>query len=309
MAELRFDGKVALVTGGGRGLGRAHARLLAARGARVVVNDPGVSLTGDGADRGPAQAVVDEIVAAGGEAVANFDSVASAAGARAMVDQAIATFGGIDVVVNNAGNFLPGRPFAETSDATFDGLLQVHLMGTVNVIRAAWAHMIAQRYGRIVNTVSHVGYLGSTGRFEYAAAKAAIHGLTRTLAPEAQEHGIAVNAVAPGGITRPVQEMRNMPESFVNGAFAPELVSPTVAWLAHADCAVNGEVFGVMAGTTTRILIAETEGFSSPAPTPEAIRDNFDRILDSDAVDDSRLDFGASGEARGMALVARYEAL
>jgi NAD(P)-dependent dehydrogenase (short-subunit alcohol dehydrogenase family) len=305
MGELRFDGKVALVTGSGRGLGRGYALLLAARGAQVVVNDPGTDLAGAGSDSRPAAQVVEEIVAAGGKAVANFESVATEEGARAMVEQAVSTFGRIDIVINNAGNFLSKRPFAETSRGSFDSIWGVHVMGTVNVIRAAWPHLTAQRSGRIVNTTSHVGYLGLAGEMEYAVAKAGLHGLTRTLSLEAAIYGIAVNAVAPGGMTRPVTAYHVLPEIF-NSAFSPALVAPTVVWLAHEDCKVNGEIFGVMAGSTTRIRVAETKGFVSRTPTPDAIRDHFAGILDEATLAASGLTFGTEAEVRGGELVQRY---
>ncbi|KQX23530.1 MULTISPECIES: SDR family NAD(P)-dependent oxidoreductase [unclassified Sphingomonas] len=307
MGELRLDGRVALVTGAGRGLGRAHARLLAAHGAKVVVNDPGVGLGGEGGDETPARDVVAEIEADGGTAVANFDTVATEDGARAMVRQAIDSFGRIDIVVNNAGNFFTRHGFVETSSESFASIWQVHVMGSVNVIRAAWPHMVDQGYGRVVNTASHTGYLGSRHNLEYSAAKAAIHGLTRTLSLEAEGHGIAINAVAPGGITRPVKLIEGIVERMPAGAFEPELVAPTVVWLSHEDCKANGEIFGVMAGTTTRIKVVETPGYCSRTPTPEAIRDAFDdEILDQDRFDRSGLVIGREAELRGLDLVERF---
>lgn len=308
MEQVRFDGRVVLVTGAGRGLGRAHARLLGARGASVVVNDPGVRLDGTGGDDGPARDVAAEIVADGGKAVPDFGSVTSEQHARAMIARALDAFGRIDAVVNNAGNFLPARPFEETSGESFASILGVHLMGTVNVTRAAWPHFRAQGYGRVVNTASHSGYLGAHGQPEYAAAKTAIHGLTRALAYEAAEHGIAVNAIAPGARTRPVADQYpEFPEELAHGAFAPELVSPVVAWLAHEDCPVNGESFTAIAGTTARITIAETAGYVSRLPTPEAIRDHFDEILGEDLVSASPLTFPSSSVEHGGHLIARYE--
>ncbi|WP_242128660.1 SDR family NAD(P)-dependent oxidoreductase [Sphingobium sp. Sx8-8] len=310
MAELRLDGKVALITGSGRGLGRAYAHLLASRGAKIVVNDPGVSLSGEGGDRQPALDVVSEIEEMGGVATANFDSVATTAGAQAMIAQALDEFGGIDIVVNNAGNFLPKHSFIDSSEEAFASIWQVHVMGSINVIRAAWPHMCRQGSGRIVNTCSHVGYLGNDGLIEYATAKAAIHGLTRTLAAEATAFGIAVNAVAPAGMTRPNAADPAIAERFAeDGSFHVDLVSPTVLWLAHQDCDVSGEIFGVMAGTTTRIIVAETKGYTSRTPTPEAIRDHFDTILGRETVAGSGLDTGTSGEGRGMALITRYDAV
>jgi NAD(P)-dependent dehydrogenase (short-subunit alcohol dehydrogenase family) len=307
MSELRFDGKVVLVTGSGRGLGSAYAKLFAARGARVVVNDPGVSLGGDGFDEGPARQVVEAIVAAGGTAVANFDSVATEPGAERMVAQAISAFGRIDVVVNNAGNFTARYPFEETSAASFENIWRVHVLGSINVIRAAWPHMKAQRSGRIVNIASHAGYLGFRGNIEYCTAKAAIHGLTRSLSLESAEHGIAVNAVAPAGMTRPLLSFFGGDEVPTDGPFAATLAAPTVVWLAHADCKVNGEIFGAMSGTTTRIKVAETAGYFSRTPTPESIRDNFEKIVDERALLASGLTFAIDGEQRGAELVQIHE--
>ena len=170
--ELRFDGRVALITGSGRGLGREYALALAARGASVVVNDPGVGLLGEGGDMGPAQDVVEEITAAGGKATATFDAVGTVAAADAMVAAAIDAFGRLDIVINNGGNFLPRHGFEETTPESFESLWRVHVLGATQVIRAAWPHMKRQGHGRIVNTASHSGYLGAVGSIEYAAAKA-----------------------------------------------------------------------------------------------------------------------------------------
>ena len=306
MSELGFDGKVVLVTGSGRGLGRAYAMLFASRGASVVVNDPGVSLGGDGSDHQFARQVADEINRAGGKAVANFDSVVTEVGANAMVAQAIKSFGRIDVVVNNAGNFTARYPLEETTSATFESLWRVHVLGSTNVIRAAWPHMRAQHYGRIVNIASHAGYLGFKGNIEYSSAKGAIHGLTRALALESAEHGIAVNAIAPFAMTRPVISFFGEGAP-TGGAFAVELPAPVVVWLAHEDCKVNGESFGSMSGTTTRIRIAESHGHLDKSPTPESIRDNFDKIMDQAAFDASGLIFGFDSEARGGESIGAYE--
>jgi NAD(P)-dependent dehydrogenase (short-subunit alcohol dehydrogenase family) len=306
MNELRFDGRVVLVTGSGRGLGSAYAKLFAARGASVVVNDPGASLGGEGSDHGPAQQVAGEINHAGGKAVANFDSVATEDGARATVAQALAAFGRIDVVVNNAGNFTSRYPLEETSTESFERIWRVHVLGSVNVIRAAWPHMKARRYGRIVNIASHAGYLGFRGNIEYCTAKGAVHGMTRAVALEAIDHGISVNAVAPFGMTRPLLSFFGGSDAPQGGAFAAALSAPAVIWLAHEDCPANGEILGTIAGTTTRIKMAETKGHFSKSPTPESIRDNFETILDQESIDSSGLTFGVDGESRGMELVGRY---
>lgn len=309
MTELRFDNQVAIVTGAGRGMGRAHALLLAARGALVVVNDPGVDLRGNGSDKGPADEVVAEIIARGGKAVASFDSVATAEGCSAIVAKALDSFGGVHIIVNNAGNFVDSRPFLETSSESFESLFQVHVMGAVNIIRAAWPHMVAQSYGRIINIGSHGGYYGHGGKFEYAVAKGAIHGLTMTLAMEGKDHGITANVVAPGASTRPVLSWAK-PGMFDGPAFSADLVSPTVVWLAHADCKANGESFGAIAGSTTRIVIAETKGYQVRQPTPEAIRDHFAQIEDAgEQACSGHLVFPEGAIPRGAQLVAQFDLL
>jgi NAD(P)-dependent dehydrogenase (short-subunit alcohol dehydrogenase family) len=281
---------------------------MAAHGASIVVNDPGVDLVGNGSDHRPAQEVVAAITRAGSKAVANFGSVTSETETHAMVAQALEAFGRIDIVINNAGNFMPHRPFEQSSES-FASVWQVHVMGTVNVVRAAWPHMRTQRHGRIINIGSHVAYLGLSEAFEYeyAAAKGAIHGLTRMLAKEGASFGICANVVAPGAMTRPVEAM-GVPPEFNTGAFAADLVAPTLVWLAHDDCKVTGEVFGVMAGSTTRVRIAETRGVCSRSPTPELIRDRFDQIMADDAGVSSGLEFPESAELRGAQLIESFVA-
>jgi len=230
--------------------------------------------------------------------------VASEEDTATMIAAAIEEFGRIDIVVNNAGNFRPSGPFAQTTADTFRSLWEVHVLGAVNVIRAAWPHMISARYGRIVNTTSHSGYLGAPGMVEYGAAKSAVHGLTRSLSLEAATHGITVNAIAPGARTRPVAD--HYPDFPDIAAFAADLVSPTIAWLAHENCQVNGEIFTAIAGTTARIRIAETVGFQSRTPTPEDICQHADEILDQDSFDRSTLVFATTSPQRGMDLVARF---
>lgn len=307
MSELRFDGQVALITGAGRGLGRAYALLLAARGAAIVVNDPGGDLGGEGGDQRPALQVVDEIVAAGGKAVANFDPVGSPGAAARMVAQATQAFGRIDIVINNAGIFLPLHDFAQSTAEGFAAVYSVHTSGAIEIIREAWPHMVAQRYGRIVNTGSSVGYYGTRGRIEYGVAKAALHGLTRCLSFESAEHGIHINLIAPGALTRPGEERANgNPPEALRKSFGPGLVAPIVAWLCHADCSSNGQSFTSIAGTTTRIGIAEGPGYASDDPSLEDIRDNFDQIVGQDARDRSGLEFWDNGETQGLTLIGRY---
>jgi NAD(P)-dependent dehydrogenase (short-subunit alcohol dehydrogenase family) len=306
MTELRLDGHVAIVTGAGRGLGRAHAELLASRGARVVVNDPGVALDGTGGDTSPAQEVVDVIRSQGGEAVANFDPVGTEQAAEALVGQAIDTWGQVDILVNNAGIFTPRWTFPETSTESFERVLSVHLMGTIHNTRAVWPHMKARGYGKIINTSSHVGYVGSVGRLEYGTAKAAVHGFTRTLALDSLESGIYVNAIAPGGLTRPVTASSfNFTDEFTQ-VFSPALVSPTVVWLAHPDTVVNGEVFTAISGTTAQIVIGEAYGYGSDTPSPEGIRDNIDRVFVDEAVYEAGLIRHPDSDSAGMAVVSRF---
>lgn len=307
-AELRFDGKVALVTGAGRGLGRAYALLLAARGASVVVNDLGAELDGSGNDASFAAAVVDEIKTAGGRAVANLGSVATENGARAMVDEALDSFGDLHIVINNAGNFTPARPFLETGNDSFLSVLQVHLMGSVNTARAAWPYLMERRYGRIINVGSHTGYFGHRGRFEYASAKGAVHGFTMSLAMEGEAYGIGVNLLAPGAGTRPVRSWDDQ-AIFASEAFAPELAAPTALWLAHQSCDVMGKAIGVIAGASTRIVIAETKGFQSRSPTPELIAAHRDAIIEPGDVSTSNLELPAGAVERGIELVGRFQTL
>ncbi len=307
-SELRLDGKVALVTGAGRGLGRAYALLLAARGASVVVNDLGAELDGSGRDASFAASVANEIEAAGGRAVANLDSVATEAGTRAMIEQALDSFGGLHIVINNAGNFTPVRPFLETSSESFLNVLQVHLIGSVNTARSAWAHLVGQGYGRIINIGSHTGYFGHRGRFEYASAKGAVHGFTMSLAMEGEAHGVAVNLLAPGAGTRPVRSWDDQ-AIFATEAFAPYLAAPTALWLAHESCNLNGQAIGVIAGASSRIVIAETKGYQSRVPTPEAIAAHRDDIVEPGDVSGSNLELPAGAVERGMELVGRFHTL
>ena len=306
MNNLRLDGRVALVTGAGRGLGRAYAISLAAHGASVIVNDPGFSMQGEGSDPTPAQSVVAEIRAAGGLAEANFGDVSDKTVAQAMIDQAIASFGSIDILVNNAGNFVPRGPFEDTTEETFAQIWQVHVMGAIHCIRAAWPHMRVRGHGRIINTTSHTALLGSPMNIEYSAAKGALFGITNSLAFEAAQHGIAVNAVAPGALTRRVADLAGVAEHIPDGAFESSLAAPIIVWLAHQDCAANGETFGAMSGSTTLLRIAETEGYFSTTPTAEAVRDNFATILADDAFSGSRLVFSDQAEVRGLDLMQRF---
>ena len=272
MTEHRFDGRVAVVTGAGRGLGRAYAQLLAARGARGVVNDLGGSMEGDGADEAPAAAVAAEIAAAGGEAVADANDVAIEDGARALVDGAIERFGGLDILVNNAGIMRWAR-FPDVDADALEAHLAVHVVGSFNTARAAWPHLVEQGYGRIVMTTS-TGVLGLPNNTAYAAAKGGVVGLTRSLATAGANAGIRVNLIAPAATTRMAGEGGpDMP---------PELVAPMVAFLVHEACPVTGEIYTAGAGRFARLFIASTPGYvhDGPAPTIEDVADRWATIND-----------------------------
>ncbi|ANI41848.1 SDR family NAD(P)-dependent oxidoreductase [Mycolicibacterium vaccae] len=275
MAELRFDGRVAVVTGGGRGLGRSYALMLAARGAKVVVNDVGGSLTGDGADAGPAQQVADEIVAAGGDAVANADSVATADGGEAIVAAALAAYGRVDVLVHNAGNVRRGS-LREMSYEDFDAVVDVHQRGAFHLVRQVFPVMCDNGYGRIVLTSSIGGLYGNHDVANYAVAKAGVIGLSNVAAVEGADHGVTSNVIVPAAVTR-------MAEGIDTSAYppmGPELVAPAVGWLAHESCSVTGEIFIALAGRMARAVIAETPGVYRPSWTVEDVAGQIDAIRD-----------------------------
>jgi NAD(P)-dependent dehydrogenase (short-subunit alcohol dehydrogenase family) len=279
-----FEGRVAVITGAGRGIGRSYARLLAGRGARVVVNDLGGSMEGTGADDSVASTVVAEINAAGGTAIADTSDVASSAGAQALIDAAVNRFGRLDTLINNAGIIR----WAGFPDADADNLathLAVHVGGSFNTARAAWPHMVERSYGRIVMTTS-TGMFGLPDNLSYATAKGAVIGLTRSLTLAGAAHGIKVNLIAPAAFTR----MAGQPEAEVNSPgeatnsmpMSPDLVAPMVAFLAHEACPVSGEIYAAGAGRFTRLFIASTPGYvpSTPAPTIEDVAQNWATIND-----------------------------
>ncbi len=275
MSDLRFDGRVAVVTGAGRGLGRAYARYLAARGAKVVVNDIGGELTGAGADAGPAAEVVGEITAAGGQAVACTDSVATPTGGQAIIDTALDTYGRVDVLIHNAGN-VRRAPLRDMTSADFDAVLDVHLRGAFHVVRPAFAQMCDDGYGRIVLTSSIGGLYGNHGVANYAAAKAGILGLSNVAAIEGAGHGVQSNVIVPAAVTR-------MAEGIDTSAYPPmepELVAPAVAWLAHESCSVSGEILAALAGRVARAAIVESPGVHRRSWTMEQVAADIDAIRD-----------------------------
>jgi NAD(P)-dependent dehydrogenase (short-subunit alcohol dehydrogenase family) len=275
MADLGFDNRVAIVTGAGGGLGREHALLLAQRGCQVVVNDLGGSTSGEGSDEGPAHAVVKEIEAAGGVAVADTNSVATPEGGEAIVQTAVDAFGKVDVIVNNAG-ILRDKSFANMTPDLLGPVIDVHLKGAFHVTRPAWSHMREQSYGRIVNTASNAGILGNFGQSNYGAAKMGLVGLTRVLAVEGAKYNIKVNALAPVARTRMTEELLGPLAERLD----PKLVSPIAAWLCHEDCPVTGEIYSAAGGRMARFFIGLTEGYYNPEITLEDVRDHFDEIRD-----------------------------
>jgi NAD(P)-dependent dehydrogenase (short-subunit alcohol dehydrogenase family) len=280
MDELSFDGQVAIVTGAGGGIGRAHALELARRGARVVVNDLGASVEGDGSSATKAAAVVAEIREAGGEAVASTDSVATADGGAAIVRTAVDAFGTVDILINNAG-ILRDATFRNVTPELLDPVLDVHLKGAFNVTRPAWLLMSDQGHGRIVNTSSGSGLFGNFGQSNYAAAKMGLIGLTRVLAIEGERKGIKTNAIAPIAKTRMTANVMGEAAD----AYAPELITPVVVYLAHRSCQVNGHFYSVGAGKVSRVFIGSTPGIEDPELTPERVAAEIDRIDDTKAFD------------------------
>ncbi|MDY7104670.1 MAG: SDR family oxidoreductase [Actinomycetota bacterium] len=277
MTDIGFDGQVAIVTGAGHGLGRQHAHQLAARGARVVVNDLGGTVDGSGADAGPAKLVADEINAAGGEAVANTDSVASQAGGEAIVQSALDAFGRVDIVVNNAG-ILRDKALHNLTPDLLEPVLQVHLYGAFWVTLPAWKLMREQNYGRVINTTSAAGLFGNFGQTNYAAAKMGLVGFTKALAQEGRKRNVLANVIAPGARTRMTEDLLGP----MADSLDPEAVAPVVVYLASEQCDVTGQILSVAGGRVTRVVIAEPLGYYSKELTPEQVRDNWDTIASLD---------------------------
>jgi NAD(P)-dependent dehydrogenase (short-subunit alcohol dehydrogenase family) len=264
MAESRFDGRVAVITGAGRGLGRAYAALLASRGATVVVND---------CDAEPAHAVVEEISAAGGKAVASTDSVTTPEGGKAIIGAALENFGRIDILIHNAGNVLR----ASLKDMTyedFDAVLDVHLRGAFHVVRPAFPVMCDAQYGRIVLTSSIGGLYGNHDVANYAAAKAGVVGLANVAALEGAAAGVKCNVIVPGALTR----MADGLDTSGYPPMEPELVAPVVGWLAHESCSITGEMLVSIAGRVARAVVAETPGIYRPSWSIEDVGDKLDAI-------------------------------
>lgn len=274
--SITFDNQVAIVTGAGGGLGRCHALELARRGARVVVNDLGSAVDGRGTSTSAAQAVVDEIIAGGGTAIANADSVATEAGGRAIVAAAVEAFGQVDILVNNAG-ILRDAAFKNMTSDQVDAVIAVHLTGAFNVTRAAWPVMREQNYGRIIQTTSGTGLFGNFGQTNYGAAKMGLVGMMHVLSIEGARNGITVNAIAPIARTRMTEDIMGD----AGKAMDPELVTPVVVYLAHHSCTRTAHIYSVGAGKVSRVFIGVTEGIEDVGLTPESVAEAIDQIDDS----------------------------
>jgi len=275
MADIGYDGKVAIITGAGGGLGRCHALELARRGARIVINDVGGSVSGEGTDKSPADHVVEEIEALGGEAVADGNSVATPEGGEAIVQTALDAFGTVDIVINNAG-ILRDKTFHNLTPDLLVPVIDVHLMGAFYVTMPAWKVMRDKGYGRVINTSSNSGILGNFGQANYGAAKMGLVGLTRVLANEGRKHNIRANAIAPVAKTRMTEDLLGP----LGDALDPTLVTPLVCWLASQDCDPTGEVYSAAGGIISRFFIGLTPGYHNPTLTVEDVRDNWDAIRD-----------------------------
>jgi NAD(P)-dependent dehydrogenase (short-subunit alcohol dehydrogenase family) len=284
MDELRFDGRTAIVTGSGGNpsLGRAHAMLLAARGANVVVNDIGSDPESKGyTGTASASAVVDEIVAAGGTAVADTNSVASEDGAKALIQTAIDAFGSVDILVNNAGISIQAD-FDEMTSRDFVRHIEINLMGSVWTSRAAWPHMRRANYGRIVNISS--GALAGLGRLSaYGVSKGGVFALTRALAVDGAKHGIKANTVNPAAYTRMLMSQQEDDSSLLvmaKESQPAEMVSPVVAYLSHESCPVTGECISSVSGYVNRLMLVETNGFLDPNHTIETLAERWSEVMD-----------------------------
>lgn len=279
MDKVHFDGRVAIVTGAGAGLGRQHALLLASRGAKVVVNDPGGSVDGTGGQSAVADQVVAEIKDAGGEAIASYASVAEEASAQSIIDTAVNAWGRVDALVCNAG-VLRDKAFNNMTMEDYEFVNKVHHFGTAYCVKAVWPVMRKQSYGRIVVTTSSSGTVGNFGQANYGAAKMAVNGLINVLRHEGAKYNIRCNAISPTAYTRMTEGL--LPPD-ITPWMKPELVSPIVAWMCSEDCDQNGEIMAASAGNFARVQYFVTEGaqFDPAEPvTIEMVRDKLDQIRD-----------------------------
>jgi NAD(P)-dependent dehydrogenase (short-subunit alcohol dehydrogenase family) len=289
--SIDFKGKVAIVTGAGAGLGRNHAIELAKRGAKVVVNDLGSSVDGSGGSSAAAQAVVEEIKKLGGEAIANGASVSDKKGAESIVADAVKAFGTVDIVINNAG-ILRDKSFSKGTLEDFELIVNVHLLGSVYVTKAAWPVMLEKGYGRIVMTTSSSGLYGNFGQSNYGAAKMGVIGLMNTLKIEGEKKNVHVNAIAPIAATRMTENL-GIPEEFFK-KLKPELVTPAVLFLA-SDRAPTGLIIEAGAGHYSKVAILEAKGAKlGDNVTPEDIEANLAKITDMTGADEFTMGGAAS---------------
>ncbi len=281
MSERRFDGRVAVVTGAGRGLGRSHANLLASLGAKVVVNDLGGSADGDGADPGPAHEVVQEILAAGGTAVPDTNDVSTVEGGAAIVQTALDSFGRIDVLVNNAGMVKFGG-FPEVDLANIEKHVAVHLYGSFNTMKAAWPHFVEQDYGRVVLTAS-TGMYGMKQNLGYAIVKAGMIGFANSATLATAGNNIKINTIFPNGRTR-LGGLDDTPEAQAESRRLTDLVAPMVVWMSHEDFPASGQLLVSGGHKFSRIFVAMTQGWVSPDkhPTIDDIADHWDEVCAED---------------------------
>ena len=276
MADRNFNGRVAVITGAGRGLGREYARLLGSKGAKVVVNDPGVSIKGEGGDAGPAEEVVREIKSVGGDAVACTESVATPEGGKAIIAAALDHYGRIDILIHNAGNVRYGS-LEELTHEDFEAVVRVHLHGAFHVVRPAFPLMCKAGYGRVVLTSSIGGLYGTNNVVNYGVSKAGMIGLNNIVAIEGAAKGVKCNIIAPGAVTRLADGL----DTSQYPPMGPELVAPVVGWLAHESCSITGEMLISMGGRVARALIAETQGVYQPSWSIDAVGERIDAIRDT----------------------------
>ncbi|HLH59159.1 MAG TPA: SDR family NAD(P)-dependent oxidoreductase [Streptosporangiaceae bacterium] len=276
MSGLRLDGRVAAVTGAGRGIGRAYALLLGRLGAKVVVNDLGGSTLGTGQDTGPADEVVKQIEAGGGAAVANYADVSLVEGGKSVIDTALEHFGGIDIVVNNAGNMV-WASLPEATIETIDAHWAVHVRGSFNTLRAAWPHFLQKNYGRVILTTS-VGMFGLMDNIGYAIAKASMIGMAKSLTVGRKDANININCIAPNAMTRisgrtEEEQAQAAQAAESTPAMDPANVAPMVAYLAHESCHVSGEVYLAGGGRFARLFVGVTQGYLHPGLTGATVDD------------------------------------
>ncbi|MDR3472261.1 MAG: SDR family NAD(P)-dependent oxidoreductase [Devosia sp.] len=285
MERISLDGKVAVVTGAGRGIGRGHALLLAERGASVVVNDLGSETDGSGSDSAVASEVVELIKSRGGRAVANAADISTNEGGRSLIQTAVDAFGGVDIVVNNAGIGFRGD-FVDTPLETFERLWRIHLGGHVNVTQAAWPILSARGGGSVINTGSGGGMYGLPNGAAYSAAKGAVYGLTRALAIEGRQTNIRVNMICPGGLTRMFNAAKMTEEQYgkMERAVPVELVAPVVIWLASEACTMTGQTFEAWGGIAARFSIGVGKGYIDRDLTPEGIAQHIDDVVSPEAL-------------------------